>query len=196
MTILHWTYPSRRHRYRKEVKKKKRKINAENQRASQLALPSRPSPSDGSLRVDLQHKLVPLHVQQLLSNAEEGQAANSAQEGHLALAKLEHGAVQQASGQETGRDESPRQSASVTFSVLDHRALREVLVDERAWSNVMRDAGGQVLDHHLHGVARLLASQPQVLLKRFQQRWENRLSCFVRVQRFACSWKGKGIISA
>ena len=69
-----------------------------------------------------------------------------------------------------------------TDHYLQHGTVDEVFLQKGLGWHVVHDGGGEVLEDGVHGVARLLAGDPQVLLERSGYRREDGLCSFIGIQ--------------
>ena len=129
--------------------------------------------SDGSFRVETQHKLVVLWIHDIFGEVEVWHLAHLHEERHVTLTQRERAAVFGRATHELRAHQRPGLRGALLLLVPDDGALLEVAVDEGLGTGVVGDAECEMLDDALHRVARLLPSNAQVLLQRTQERRED-----------------------
>ena len=129
--------------------------------------------SDGSFRVETQHELVVLWIQDIFGEVEVRHLAHPHEERHVTLTQRKRAAVFGRATHELRAHQRPGLRGALLLLVPDDGALLEVAVDEGLGTGVVGDAECEMLDDALHRVARLLPSNAQVLLQRTRERRED-----------------------
>ena len=152
------------------------------------------NPSDQSalhrrFAVESQHKLVTLWVYDLLGDVEVRQPHHRAEQRDVVLAQLEDDPLRGRPRQRGLADERPALDGSPLALALQYGRRRQVALEEGARCQVVRQTLRQVRQNRLHGVARLLARDAQVLLQGARHRGEDGLRRLVGVHRQRRTWK-------